>query len=245
MTKPSRNDPCPCGSGKKYKKCCLTADAARVTQLDAAVVDIFQPAAVRTGHYGFVPAIACLKETDTVEDDKFLFTLVRASRPLPRSRAIDEAIGDLDSVPDAADDAVGPGCLRYLDKIGYRRVSEIGLDQLAFPSMENSNDAFDYDDDDDSDDDDIFDGDDFEADSAEMVEFIQRLASIPVAELNTSELGETLSRLCQSGLTREEAIVTVLQALIDEIKTEESDASAPDRARFSSALARLSEIYAE
>ncbi|MDD2685093.1 MAG: SEC-C metal-binding domain-containing protein [Gallionella sp.] len=20
--KPSRNDPCPCGSGKKYKKCC-------------------------------------------------------------------------------------------------------------------------------------------------------------------------------------------------------------------------------
>ena len=23
MSKPSRNDPCPCGSGKKYKKCCL------------------------------------------------------------------------------------------------------------------------------------------------------------------------------------------------------------------------------
>ena len=22
MSKPSRNDPCPCGSGKKYKKCC-------------------------------------------------------------------------------------------------------------------------------------------------------------------------------------------------------------------------------
>ncbi len=22
MNKPSRNDPCPCGSGKKYKKCC-------------------------------------------------------------------------------------------------------------------------------------------------------------------------------------------------------------------------------
>jgi len=21
-TKPGRNDPCPCGSGKKYKKCC-------------------------------------------------------------------------------------------------------------------------------------------------------------------------------------------------------------------------------
>jgi len=23
-TKPSRNDPCPCGSGKKYKKCCVS-----------------------------------------------------------------------------------------------------------------------------------------------------------------------------------------------------------------------------
>jgi hypothetical protein len=22
MTKPGRNDPCPCGSGKKFKKCC-------------------------------------------------------------------------------------------------------------------------------------------------------------------------------------------------------------------------------
>jgi tetratricopeptide (TPR) repeat protein len=25
--KPGRNDPCPCGSGKKYKKCCLDKDA--------------------------------------------------------------------------------------------------------------------------------------------------------------------------------------------------------------------------
>ena len=26
MAKPGRNDPCPCGSGNKYKKCCLTTD---------------------------------------------------------------------------------------------------------------------------------------------------------------------------------------------------------------------------
>ncbi|MBE0511389.1 MAG: SEC-C domain-containing protein, partial [Gammaproteobacteria bacterium] len=24
--KTGRNDPCPCGSGKKYKQCCLQAD---------------------------------------------------------------------------------------------------------------------------------------------------------------------------------------------------------------------------
>ena len=28
MAQLGRNDPCPCGSGKKYKKCCLTNDAA-------------------------------------------------------------------------------------------------------------------------------------------------------------------------------------------------------------------------
>lgn len=26
MSKIGRNDPCPCGSGKKYKKCCLSKD---------------------------------------------------------------------------------------------------------------------------------------------------------------------------------------------------------------------------
>jgi tetratricopeptide (TPR) repeat protein len=28
MAAPGRNDPCPCGSGKKYKKCCLPKDEA-------------------------------------------------------------------------------------------------------------------------------------------------------------------------------------------------------------------------
>ena len=28
MAKPGRNDRCPCGSGKKYKQCCLTKDEA-------------------------------------------------------------------------------------------------------------------------------------------------------------------------------------------------------------------------
>jgi hypothetical protein len=29
MSKANRNDPCPCGSGLKYKKCCAQSDAAR------------------------------------------------------------------------------------------------------------------------------------------------------------------------------------------------------------------------
>jgi len=31
--KPGRNDPCPCGSGKKYKQCCLAHDSASVVDL--------------------------------------------------------------------------------------------------------------------------------------------------------------------------------------------------------------------
>lgn len=31
MKKPGRNDPCPCGSGKKYKQCCLKAEENRMT----------------------------------------------------------------------------------------------------------------------------------------------------------------------------------------------------------------------
>ncbi len=29
MDKTGRNDPCPCGSGRKYKKCCLARDGGR------------------------------------------------------------------------------------------------------------------------------------------------------------------------------------------------------------------------
>ena len=40
MAKPGRNDRCPCGSGKKYKACCLTAnEAAERERLTAAQAD--------------------------------------------------------------------------------------------------------------------------------------------------------------------------------------------------------------
>lgn len=32
MSKPGRNDPCSCGSGKKYKKCCINKEAAAVAE---------------------------------------------------------------------------------------------------------------------------------------------------------------------------------------------------------------------
>lgn len=36
MPTPGRNDPCPCGSGKKYKRCCLDRDQAATRTTPAA-----------------------------------------------------------------------------------------------------------------------------------------------------------------------------------------------------------------
>jgi hypothetical protein len=54
MSAPGRNDPCPCGSGTKYKKCCLEKDeAARVAATTAsaaaaAAAAAEKPAVART-----------------------------------------------------------------------------------------------------------------------------------------------------------------------------------------------------
>ncbi|MBP8980321.1 MAG: SEC-C domain-containing protein [Syntrophobacterales bacterium] len=36
-----RNDPCPCGGGKKYKKCCLKRGKAVRFSLDVTQADVY------------------------------------------------------------------------------------------------------------------------------------------------------------------------------------------------------------
>ena len=36
--RPGRNDPCPCGSGRKYKQCCLEKDEAAIRAAHATAV---------------------------------------------------------------------------------------------------------------------------------------------------------------------------------------------------------------
>ena len=60
-----RNDPCPCGSGKKYKKCCLrNEDHDTKTEFKSKY-------RFEAGSYGdvgnFMPSIACLKLTQNGE----------------------------------------------------------------------------------------------------------------------------------------------------------------------------------
>lgn len=59
--KTGRNDPCPCGSGKKYKKCCIDKpnNFERSTKPNGGF-------RFKSGSYGdtgnFMPSIACLKQ---------------------------------------------------------------------------------------------------------------------------------------------------------------------------------------
>ena len=43
MAKIGRNDPCPCNSGKKYKKCCLVSDEAAARAAQPAAVPARRP----------------------------------------------------------------------------------------------------------------------------------------------------------------------------------------------------------
>jgi hypothetical protein len=254
MNKISRNDPCLCGSGKKYKKCCLGADAARITKLDEAPVEVFRPAALPIANNRFVPAIACLKEgADENEDGKCLFVLVRPSRPLPPDIAIDEAMDDLDSQPDAGPDAVGPGCLRYLDKIGYRTAPGVEFEQLRFSPEFGFEDevcehcgmphSHDHEFDDDFDDEDIPDQEDYEeikSEAADAAAFIRRLPTIPIERLNADEPATTFVELRENGMTREEAIVMLLETMLHGAPVL-TDSASEDEDSFLPALSRLAE----
>jgi hypothetical protein len=56
MDKPGRNDVCPCGSGRKYKKCCQVADEAKAAEVErerqakAAATPRIDPRALSGGH---------------------------------------------------------------------------------------------------------------------------------------------------------------------------------------------------
>ncbi len=59
MTVPRRNDPCPCASGKKYKRCCMEKDR-RATRNQKSVVS---PSETASQIDEFIAAFALMQET--------------------------------------------------------------------------------------------------------------------------------------------------------------------------------------
>ena len=68
MAKTGRNDPCPCGSGNKYKKCCLAKDeAAGREQLAAAVQPPASPLRLSSVAGEIARTLAAAYDDDTDE----------------------------------------------------------------------------------------------------------------------------------------------------------------------------------
>ena len=97
MAKPGRNDRCPCGSGKKYKACCLTTDeAAELAQLAKAQATRDERAAEKRQSLREVRKllIGKLAGSDAFDDDVFDDGLTEASNAvlaLIRDGKLDEA----------------------------------------------------------------------------------------------------------------------------------------------------------
>jgi len=88
-----RNDPCPCGSGKKYKKCCMNKD---VGNDESAFKELYR---FESGSYGdvgsYMPSLACLKQIRK-DEWKYHFVLVKPeSVHLDENEATNEAERDI------------------------------------------------------------------------------------------------------------------------------------------------------
>jgi len=71
-----RNDPCPCGSGRKYKQCCLTKDEAKAREARAKAAEKEARAAARE-------AKKAEKEGGSGEGEKAQTAAARASQTKP------------------------------------------------------------------------------------------------------------------------------------------------------------------
>ncbi len=84
MAKTGRNDPCPCGSGRKYKVCCLKkdedAERERFKRAAAEAAAQAAEAAAKTRRQAEATLEALEHERDLAEDSNAVIALVKAGK---------------------------------------------------------------------------------------------------------------------------------------------------------------------
>jgi len=81
--KKGRNEPCPCGSGKNYKKCCMVKQAKRLTRkgfelcFKKLVKDAGGSIDIKCLDLDLLPKDECLAIAYNAEDDYFHFEVVK------------------------------------------------------------------------------------------------------------------------------------------------------------------------
>jgi tetratricopeptide (TPR) repeat protein len=107
MAKTGRNDPCPCGSGRKYKVCCLTKDedAERERFKRAAAVAAAQAeeAAAKTRRQVEATLQTLEHERDLAEDSNAVIALVKAGKLDEAEQAARELLVNYPEVHDGYD----------------------------------------------------------------------------------------------------------------------------------------------
>jgi tetratricopeptide (TPR) repeat protein len=100
MAKTGRNDPCPCGSGKKYKQCCLARDEAAATATRAA-----QAAAVPARRAESLRSLQIIDhDTDELtETSNAVVELVRAGKLDEAEKAAHDLLARFPDVHDGYD----------------------------------------------------------------------------------------------------------------------------------------------
>jgi tetratricopeptide (TPR) repeat protein len=93
MAKPGRNDPCSCGSGNKYKKCCLAREeAVEREQLAKADANRAERAATHRLHLREVRAAIAARLSGAEDADEDELTVAsNAAADLVRAGKLDEA----------------------------------------------------------------------------------------------------------------------------------------------------------
>ena len=105
MAKTGRNDPCPCGSGNKYKKCCLTKDeVAEREQLAAAVQPPASPPHLSSVAQEIARKLAVHDDTDELVDaSNAVVDLVHAGKLDEAEQAARDLLGQFPDEHDGYD----------------------------------------------------------------------------------------------------------------------------------------------
>jgi tetratricopeptide (TPR) repeat protein len=103
MAKPGRNDPCPCGSGNKYKRCCLLKEeAAEHARFARAAAEAAEALAARKKEEQ-AAFDALQEEHDLAEASNAVIDLVRAGKLDEAERAARELLVRFPEVHDGYD----------------------------------------------------------------------------------------------------------------------------------------------
>lgn len=126
LNRPGRNDPCPCGSRKKYKRCCSPSSAGEFQVQTPSVAGKFR---FEAGSYGgpgvaYAPCIICYRR-EAADQWATHFCLVRADCPAEsQDEASQVALSDLHRAFSSGEDGRAPEAVALsLRAAGYAKVS--------------------------------------------------------------------------------------------------------------------------